>query len=215
MPSSRSTRKGIKWGKTAAAAEHRLREEMGLSPRGPADDPYVSPEQRERNKKQRAALRATFAGLPLAERRRRATEFQEQLRPLCLSHRAFIGAWTANFEPLLDGTSVPIRASGRHEPHTGSAATSTSGRSKKSGSTQPPNQTAKTRPPKKSKLTADGAMHVAAFEALLRHLDPAELEAIRRAVEAFVRNAPNDTHKAVRAGVGKIATALAAELRSR
>lgn len=208
MPSSRASRKGIKWGKTAAASEHRLREEMGLSPHGQGDDRYFSPTERERNKQQRAALRAAFARLSVAERKKRSEEFQNKLRPLCISKRAFVGAWTGSFEPLLEGSSSPTPTDrpATTEPEAGRKSSA-----KTSQPTGMPHKTIR----RQAKLTPDGNMHIAAVEALLRELDEVELETLRGAVGQFVQGAGDDTHKAVKAGVSMIGRALAAELRSR
>ncbi len=99
MAASRKSRVAMKWSKSATAAEWRLRADMGAEP--PVEEDYVSPAARERMKRDREMLRAAFAALPPADRRRQADSFKRKLRPLCPSPRAHKGAWDGNFAPLL------------------------------------------------------------------------------------------------------------------
>ena len=99
MPSSRDSRKNTKHGKTASAAEWRLRAEMGAYV--PPGQEYVPLEQRARMKQQREKLREAYARLPHKERVRQQDTYKHKLRALCTSPQAYRGAWDAKFAALL------------------------------------------------------------------------------------------------------------------
>jgi hypothetical protein len=124
VPASRSTRKQLKQGRIATAAEWRLRAEMGEEVLVPSEAP-VSHKERKRRAAQRAVLREAFECLSRSERQRQADTYRRKLRALCPTAKAFEGAWTGGFAPLL-GARAPRSARTEQKRSTADAEPETS-----------------------------------------------------------------------------------------
>lgn len=103
MPASRKSRETLKRGSQGAAAEWRLRAEMGaeLSP----PEARISQGRLTRLAAQQAALLDEFRRMKAPGRRERASDFKLRLRQVSVSAEAFREVWDSKFAPLLgEGT---------------------------------------------------------------------------------------------------------------